>query len=149
MIYSFLATQIDIITVPMLVWTVYIGIVIGVFMSYYNKVVLGRAIRALLEKKVFGEENALSAEELGFAGNRIVLNSIRRGVLARFVHTVDSETKRFYLIEEERHRAELRYSNKGTDLFVAIVALVVFLLVAFVAARYLPDWISAAGEIIS
>ncbi|MBQ4120844.1 MAG: hypothetical protein IJD35_02390 [Clostridia bacterium] len=149
MMYSFLVTKIEIMTVPMIVWTVYIGIAIGVIMTYYNKSVLGKAIRALLEKEAFGEEKALTAEALGFAGNRVILNSIRRGALARFVHTVGEEEKRYYLVEDERHRAELRYSNKGTDLYVVIVSLVIFLLVAFVAARYLTDWISAAGDIIS
>lgn len=140
---------IDIMTVPMIVWTVYIGIAIGVIMTYYNRAILGRAIRALLEKDAFGADKALSAEELGFAKNRFIMNSIRRGVLARFVHTTEEEPKRYYLVEEERHRAELRYSNKGTDLYVVIIALVIFLIVAFVAARYLPDWIAAAGEIVS
>ena len=146
---SFLAMGIDIMTVPMIVWTVYIGIAIGVIMTYYNRAILGRAIRALLEKEAFGADKALSAEELGFAKNRFIMNSIHRGVLARFVHTTEEEPKRYYLVEEERHRAELRYSNKGTDLYVVIIALVIFLIVAFVAARYLPDWIAAAGEIIS
>ena len=149
MMYSFLAIGIDIVTVPMIVWSVYIGIAIGVFMGYYNKAVLGRAIRTLLEKEAFGEEKALTAEELGFAKNRMILHSIRRGVLARFVHTVEGKEKRYYLIEDERHRAELRYSNKGTDLYVVIISLVIFLLVAFVLERYLTDWISAAGDIIS
>lgn len=145
----FLSMGIDVMTVPMIVWTVYIGIAIGVIMTYYNRAILGNAIRALLEKEVFGADKALSAEELGFAKNRFIMNSIRRGVLARFVHTTEGDPKRYYLIEDERHRAELRYSNKGTDLYVVIIALVIFLIVAFVAARYLPDWISAAGEIIS
>lgn len=136
-------------TVPRIVWTVYFGIAIGAFMIYYNKSILGSAIRALLEKEAFGEEKALTAKELGFAGNRLILNSIRRGSLARFVHTVGEDEKRYYLIEDERHRAELRYSNKGTDLYVVIIALVIFLLVAFVLARYLNEWISAAGDIIT
>lgn len=147
--YSFLAIGIDIMTVPMLIGALYVGIAIGVIMSYYNKAILGKAIRSLLEKEAFGEEHALTAEALGFARNRLILNSIRRGVLARFVHTVDGEEKRYYLIEDERHRAELRYSNKGTDLYVVIIGLVIFLLVAFVVARYLNEWISMAGDIIS
>ena len=146
---SFLKIGIDIMTVPMIVWTVYIGIVIGTFMSYYNKAILGKAIRALLEKEAFGEENAFTAEELGFSKNYLIMNSIRRGALGRFVHVVEGEEKRYYLIEDERHRAELRYSNKGTDLYILIIALIIFLLVAFVASRYLTTWIAAAGDIIS
>ena len=101
MMYSFLATGIDIVTVPMIIWTVYVGIAIGMILTYYNKSILGKAIRALLEKDAFGEEKALSAKELGFAGNFLILNSIRHGALARFVHTVGEEEKRYYLIEEE------------------------------------------------
>ena len=54
MIGSFLVTGIDIMTVPMIVWTVYIGIALGTILSYYNKAILGKAIRALLEREVFG-----------------------------------------------------------------------------------------------
>ena len=137
------------VTVPMIVWSVYIGVALGVIMGYYNKAILGQAIRSLLSKEAFGEEKALTATELGFAKKRMILHSIKSGVLSRFVHTIDGEEKRYYLIEDERHRAELRYSNKGTDLYVVIIALVIFLLVAFVLERYLTDWISAAGDIIS
>ena len=146
---SFLLTTIEVMTIPMIIWAVYIGLVIGVFMSYYNKAYLGNAIRALLAKEAFGKDKAMTAEELGFSNKRLILRSIRRGVLSRFVHTTEDETERYYLVEDERHRAELRYSNKGTDLYVAIISLVIFLIVAFVLARYLPTWIAAAGEIMS
>ena len=149
MIGSYLSIGIQVMTVSRIVWMLYFGIALGAIMIYYNKSILGKAIRALLEKEAFGEENAMTAKELGFAGNFLILNSIRRGALARFVHTVGEDEKRYYLLEDERHRAELRYSNQGTDLYVVIIALVIFLLVAFVLARYLNEWISAAGDIIS
>ena len=147
----FMAADIDMITIPVLVWTVYIGVAVGIFMTYYNKAVLGRAIRALIEKEAIGKDKALSAEALGFEKNRFILNSIRRGVLSRFVHSDESEGSqpRYYLDEEDRVRAELRYTNKGTDLYVVILSLVIFTIVAFIFARYLPEWIRAAGDIIS
>ena len=50
----FLKIGIDVVTVPMIVWSVYVGIAIGVVMGYYNKSLLGKAIRSLLEKEAFG-----------------------------------------------------------------------------------------------
>ena len=51
--------------------------------------------------------------------------------------------------EEDRVRVELRYSAKGTDLYVVVVALVLFLILALIASRYLPDILAAAGDLAS
>lgn len=147
-----LAGGFDMITIPTLVWAIYIGIVIGLFMTYYNKVILGKAIRAIIEKKAFAEENAMTAEELGFAKNRFILFSIRRGVLGRFIYSVsasEGEPLRYYMKNEDAIRAELRYSQKGTDLYFLVIALVVFLVLAFLAARFLPELLDMAKDLMS
>lgn len=47
--------------------------------------------------------------------------------------------ERFYLDEEKKIQAELRYSGKDADLYIVIIALILFLLLALLAARYLPE----------
>ena len=142
----------DMVSIPVLVWALYIGIVIGVLMMYYNKTILGKAVRSVLAQNAIGREAALSAETLGFAKNPFILHSIGKGALARYIRIItpikEGEVPLYYMEEEDRIRAELRYSNKGTDLYVVIVALILFLLVAFLAARYLPILIDLAGGLL-
>lgn len=143
----------DMVSIPVLVWALYAGIVIGVLMMYYNKSILGKAVRAILTQGAIGREAALSAEVLGFAKNPFIRHSIQKGALARYIRIVtpakEGDAPLYYMEEEDRIRAELRYSNKGTDLYVVIVALILFLLVAFLAARYLPTLIDLAGGLLT
>lgn len=143
--------DIQMITVSMLVWAVYIAIVISTLATYYNKAILGKAIRAIIEKGVYSKEAALTASELGFAKKFYVIRSIEKGVLSRFIRTVEDDKgeKRYYMEEELRIRAELRYSNKGTDLYAVIVGLVIFLVLAFLAAEYLTEILGYAADLIS
>ncbi len=142
--------DIQMISIPMLVWALYIGIVIGILSMYYNKVYLGSAIRAILDKGAIEEANAKTAEELGFAGKRLILYAIEKGILAKYIRATEKDgVMHYYVTEEHRVRVELRYSTKGTDLYVVIVSLILFLLVALLAARYLPELIGMAGDLAS
>lgn len=150
MMNPFVTLDIQMISIPMLIWAIYIGIVIGVLAMYYNKIYLGSAIRAILDRKAIEEENAKTAEELGFAGKRLILSAIEKGILAKYIKTIEKDgVKRYYVTEEDRVRVDLRYSAKGTDLYIVIVSLIIFALVALVAARYLPELIAMAGDLAS
>ena len=145
-----ISLDIEVVTVPMFVFAIYIGIAVGVLLSYYNKSHLGKAVRALVAKEAFGKDKAMSAEMLGFDKKRLILRSIRKGALARFVHVEERDGEELYYMDaDDRIRAEMRYSDKGTDLYVVIIGLIIFLLVAFVLARYLPIWIEIAADIMS
>ncbi len=142
--------EIQMITVKLVVWAVFIGFTIGMLLTYYNKIVLGKAIRTIIEKEALSKERAMTAEVLGFARNPLILRAIDKGVLARFVRTVKDGSEgavRYYIEEDDRIRAELRYSKKGTDLYVLIVSLIIFLVLALLASRYLPTLIEMAGDL--
>ena len=142
--------KIDMITVPMLVWAMYAGIVIGIVSMYYNKIYLGSAIRSILTNGAIESENAMSAEALGFAKKPLILRAIEKGILGKYIRsvTVEGDVK-YYVTEEDRIRVELRFSEKGTDLYVVIVSIIIFFIVALVASRYLPEIIAAAGDLAS
>lgn len=145
-----LALDAQMISIPMLVWALYIGIAIGILAMYYNKSYLGSAIRAILDKGAIDEENAMTAEALGFANKKLILRAIEKGILSKYIMPTEKDgVMHYYVKEEHRVRVELRYSVKGTDLYVVIVSLVLFLLIAFLGARYLPDLLSMAGDLIS
>ncbi len=145
-----LALGIQMIEIPMLIWAFYIGISVAILTIYYNKIYLGSAIRSILEKGAIEETNAMSAEMLGFQNKKLIMRAIEGGILAKYIKTVEIDGQmRYFVTEEDRIRVELRYSAKGTDLYIVIVALVLFLLVALLASRYLPELINMAGDLVS
>ena len=142
--------KIDMISIPTLVWAMYVGIAIGILVMYYNKIYLGSAIRSILEKGAIEQDNAMTAEALGFDKKPLILRAIGKGILSKYIRPIEKEgVMHYYVTEEERVRVELRYSAKGTDLYVVVVALILFFIVALVASRYLPDIIRAAGDLAS
>lgn len=145
-----IALGIQMIEIPTLIWALYIGISVAILSIYYNKIYLGSAIRSILEKGAIDEANAMSAETLGFQNKKLIMRAIEGGILAKYIKTVEIDGQmRYFVTEEDRIRVELRYSAKGTDLYVVIVALVLFLLVALLATRYLPELINMAGDLAS
>ena len=161
------------ISIPVLVWALYIGLAIGLILGYYMKRILGEAVRRIIDCGAIGFENAKTLEELGINKPNII-HSIKKGALSKYIRSTRnasssseaSETaaaspdiskeggspenkadkhtttatcdEKFFISEEDRIQAELRYSKSGNDLFPVIISLIVFLMIAFIAARYLP-----------
>lgn len=148
-----LGLAITMLNVPTLVWAIYAGLVLGTLVMYYNKAVLGKGVRAILEQGAIEKDKARTAEELGFAKNPFILHSIEKGALSRYIHRTRQEdasddTLGYYITEEDRIRAELRYSSNGSDLYVVIISIVLLTLVAFLLSRYLPELLSLAKGLI-
>lgn len=145
--------------IEILVWALFIGFVIASFMIFYHKRIIGAFVRALLEKQASSPESALSIYDLGFEKNALVKNALRSDTtLRRLVWELDDNMQKredgvifsarssrldvnnakFYIPEENRIRAELRYSAKGTDVFAIIIAIVLFMAVAYAALLLIP-----------
>jgi hypothetical protein len=136
----------------LVVWSLFIGVMIGSVGMLYTKQLIGKFVRALLKSAANDPSNALSLEQLGFSKNYFVRHALRDGsVLRKMIwevgdelssdesgHVFATRTKktdlnmaRFYIDESNRYRADLRYSAKGTDLLVLLIAAVVFCVTAF------------------
>lgn len=141
------------------IWAVFIGFVIASFMIFYHKRIIGAFVRALLEHNASGPESALGIYDLGYHKNPFIRNALKNdGTLRRIVWELEDnmqkredgvtfsarssrlnvETAKFYIPEENRIRAELRYSSKGTDIFSIIIAVILFMAVAYGALLLLP-----------
>ena len=145
--------------IEVLVWALFIGFVIASFMIFYHKRIIGSFVRALLEKQASSPESALSIYDLGFGKNTFIRNALRSDTtLRRLVWELDDNMQKredgviysarsnmldinnakFYIPEENRIRAELRYSAKGTDVFTIIIAVVLFMAIAYAALLLIP-----------
>ena len=145
--------------IEVLVWALFIGFVIASFMIFYHKRIIGSFVRALLDRQAVSADSALSIYDLGFEKNGLVKNALRSdATLRRLVwevddnmqkredgvifsartSTLDLNNAKFYIPSENKIRAELRYSAKGTDVFAIIIAVVIFMAVAYAALLLIP-----------
>lgn len=147
-------------SIEMVVWCMFIGLMLATVFMFYQKKVIGAFVRALLSAEASDHSSAKTLKELGFERNVPVRSAlIKGGALRKLVWEngdnyvenesgvkisarqipLDVNTARFYIPEDNRIRAELRYNEKGSDVFMLIITALVFLMVAFLAATFLPD----------
>lgn len=142
-----------------LIWALFIGFVLASFMIFYHKRIIGSFVRALLEKQANSPESALSIYDLGFDNNALIKNALKSDATLRRIvwelddnmqkredgvvfsarsNRLDINNAKFYIPDENRIRAELRYSSKGTDVFAIIIAIVLFMAIAYAALLLIP-----------
>ncbi len=61
----------------------------------------------------------------------------------------DAKTARFYILEEKRIQAELRYTEKGTSLISVAIGIVAAFVVAVVAIRCIPYILELVDSVIT
>ena len=54
-------------TLNIIIWSLYIGFIIGIIITVYNRFVLGSLIRRLIEKGAYSEGGAITVAEAGCA----------------------------------------------------------------------------------
>ena len=157
-------------TVELIAVSAYIGASIASIAYYVNKSVIGKAVRTLIERDAHDIESALTLEELGLMKNVFIRSSLKgKSALRKVVSEaedrevelpdgstyierdkeIDLATARFYIKDERREGAEIRYSAKGTDFIMLIVSLLLFLIVAYLLTLFVPFIINMFQNVIS
>lgn len=155
-------------SLEIIIWSFFIGTLIGAVALYYQKRVIGSFVRALLADGASDPASARTLEELGYSKNRFVRHALRGGsVLRKMVweaqdnfttdaqgntysartRKMDINTARFYIDESNRVKADLRYSNKGSDFLTLLIGVVVFAVAAYALLLFIPYIISSIGNI--
>ena len=150
------------VSLPLMFLGLYLGIVVAAFYAIYNKRHLGDAVRHIIYTGASTPESAKTLTELGYVRNTAIRSALKYGTAMRkYVRCVeDDETfsrigldekgfppkirtdlnnSHFYIPEEKRIEAEIRYEKKGTSWlsFFAILIGGTVLLVLFI--RLFPD----------
>lgn len=155
-------------SMEMVIWCMYIGLMLASVYMYYQKKVHGTFVRKLLEMGANDLDSAKTLHELGYsahtpirsalssnsalrklvweAGDNYVENEAGVKISARET-PMDVNTARFYIPEDNRIRAEIRYAQKGSDIFMLIITALVFLMIAVLAVNYLPTLLGKLGEL--
>lgn len=144
------------INITLIITALAIGIIIAAIAAYYNKTVLGAAVRVLSKEKAYDISSARTLDELKikrgkFFFERAIDNYTSLGKYVKFSESEETSAdpntlkgarktnksnRRYYLPKEFENTALLRYSEKGSDLkymllTVATVVLITVLLVVF------------------
>lgn len=122
-----------------------VGIILAAFYAFYQKQVPGAVVRAILRAKAFDPESAKTAEELGLQKNPFLRHELRKNMtLKRLIKIAEDEAPsensapRYYIPEDLKYRAEVRYENKGNGVFGLIFTILVTLGLGILLIKTLP-----------
>lgn len=160
------------ISVKLIVWAMFAGFVFAALLAVYNKRLIGGLVKTLLSEGCLSPDRALTVTELGYGTDWFIKNALRTdAALLRLVSRVDPETDgenkqppaktrgghdvidfekaRFYIPEELKYRAEVRYARKGTDFVAFGICVLIFAVAAFAAIFVIPELIQLIDNFIS
>ena len=160
------------------IWGMYFGIVLASLLALYEKRVVGKFVRTILQKEALSPESALSLADLGYGKNPFIKRSLRgKTALSTIVYmpgedpglpedpdadeelhplpairskaALTGENAKFYIPSPMRHRAAVRFEQHGTHVMGVVVAIIVFFAVAVFMVWGLPKVIDVVREIFS
>ncbi len=138
-IASLLRTDDGTMTVAIIVWAIYLGIMFGALFGYYHKKIIGSFIRSLCENGAYSEAEAKTVEELGQERNNYALRALRKksGVL----RTLVTKTGDRYYIEGEKKqmRARSQYKPDRSNLLLALLVAIAMIGVAMAVFLAVPQ----------
>ncbi len=160
-------------TIITIIWIVFAGICFGAFYAYYHRRLVGDIVRAIIEKGATSKESSVTVSDIGYKNgikHAFARFALKKGSAARkFVYTVYEENapqkknddelfvkakapeneQRYYVPEEKRITAEVKYDGKGTSLTTVLITVAVFFAVALIAVSILPWILTNASRILS
>jgi len=146
------------ITLEIVIWSLFIGIIIGAFAIWYSRRVLGMLVRALLTAQANSAVTAKTFSDLGIKNTFIYRLALRKNSTYRkIVHIADEEEQKkpninvlkFYIPEEVNFRADSMYNPKGTTLLGALVAIFAFFIMAILSLVVIPDLITMVQDLVT
>lgn len=140
------------------------GILLAALCTMYQRYIPGGFIRALLRAEAFSEENAKTLAELGYEKNIFIRFELRFGtLLLKHLHFTDenntaanentkrscpTQNARFYIPEELKYRAELRYDTKGSGPLQFIITVFLTGGIAVILIKTIPLILSFVDAIL-
>lgn len=159
------------ITVKLLVWALFAGFVLAALLAIYQKRLIGGLVKTMLSENATSSEKAKTVTELGYGTDWFVKNALRKdNALLKFVTRIDKpnengeteepkktrsghdvidfETARFYIPEDLKYKAEVRYARKGTNFVAFGICVVIFVAAAFFAVFIIPELLTLVDNFV-
>lgn len=142
------------VSMTLLVWILYAGILIGSIVGTLDKHYCAAFVAALVQQGADGAEKAITLHDLEVRGKWYLKGALKPGRALRKMVEVAGEAPRsvqdtaFYLPEEKRARAELRYENGKTPIRTLILAAILLTAVAVGAQFVLPELLQLLDNLL-
>lgn len=132
----------------LVIWSLFIGLGIATVYLFYNRKVLGKLVRKLIEIDACSPESAIPLEKIDYKMNAALKHSLRKGSL--FAETVMVNNKGNYYINPERlDKAKSEYKNEGTSIFVLMLSLIILAGIALISTYLFPQVIDSFNELVN
>jgi len=122
---------------------IFIGLIIAVLAVGYNKLVIGKFVKALINAEANHPAFAKSFSELNLRKTIFIRHALRGYMLQKIVAKLDDdgEEVKYYIPEDKLYRAGRMYGGKDVDvLLIAGVLLVLFLFFGLVLLYFPILW---------
>lgn len=167
-------------SLELLLWSIYVGIMLGVLASLVYRVCTHSFVSAVIDAGALDEERAVTLESLSFKGKWYIKRQLQSGSslsrmlvctnanefpkkkcnrFDRFWHekflgdeiptVIPFETARFYLPEERRIAAELRYTEEGRPVRTFIISAVILAVAIFAATLVIPELLQMLDNLMT
>jgi hypothetical protein len=129
----------DVLSVVLTIWSLILGIVLALFISFYNRKVSGSFFRALVAHEAFDEESAKTLDELHQRENDAVIRKLENSSMFRDIVTiigeegeeepkhgkiVITEKTKFYIEEEHLTQVRSQWGETNENVFVLAAGVV-------------------------
>ncbi len=155
-----------------------IGLVCAAAWETYTRTALGKFVRALLGQECTSPETAKTLMELGFFRNTTIRRELKRGINLRKIvlcrekeelrastddgtgeraeknadatpYEMDLLTAHFYIPQDLRYRAEVRFEKKGSGWLALVGTAILSVILASLLCRFLPSILHLVDGILS
>lgn len=126
------STNPTVISITLVIWSIVLGIIIALSITFYQKRVIGSFFRALIKENAVDAESAKNIREISQTENDAVISKLKRSSSFRKMvtivnengsDTVDENTK-FYLSEAQLIRVRDQWGEKKENVGVLIGGIV-------------------------
>lgn len=142
----------------LLIWGLYAGALIGILISLITRRGTHKAVSAIVKAKAVDRDSARTIAQLGLDGSYFAKRALRpSSPVLKYVkafrpaagekgkHKYDGV--RFWLPEENRIGAEVRFREERRPVMTFILAAVILFAAAFLAIRFVPQFIEVYSSI--
>lgn len=161
------------VTIRNVILGIAIGIIIASAMIVHTKCHTGKFVRKLLRENCTSPEQAKTLLELGYFKNPSIRRMLKSGVtLGKLVHckeleepsgeesftdetqkkkplAIDFSTMHFYIPEELRYRAEIRFEEKGSSWLSFAFVLILTVVISSLLCVFMPNLFGFADGLMT
>lgn len=150
-------------TAEILIIGIAIGVIIAAAFMSFTRTRIGRFVRKMIKGECFSAENSKTLTELEEFRNSTVRKQLSKGTILRNIvrcveedrakeageeYQFDFKTAHFYIPEEQKYRADVRFEKKGIGWLVVLLTAVCAIVAASLLCTFLPDIVRLLDNLI-